>query len=401
MATLPDVIITESNGNLGLIPSAEDGISGIIVTGIAVVGKFALGDVLGQFTNMKDVEAAGIDEAYDTANSILAWQQIKDFFEGAGEGTKLYVMVVASTVTMTQIADKTLTHAATMLQTAGGKIKLLAISRVAVVGALLDGFEADLLAAVPKAQELVDSEFLLHRPVQIVIEGKMFQGVVSATHDLRTLSSNRVSVVISQDAVIAAKNAAYAKYANVGYMLGVLAAQPVQRNIGRVKNGALTIGSPALSSGALISTISDANQETLNERGYIFIKAHAGKEGFFFNDDHTCSLITDDYLYISHGRTMDKAARITRRIYLEELNDDIDVDKVTGKLPISVTKQFQGIIETAINNEMVSLGEASGIAAFVDPNQNINSTSKIEVKISLRKKGTSRTIDATLAFATA
>lgn len=401
MATLPDVKIIESNGNLGLIPTPEDGISAIVVTGIAVAGKFALGDVLGAFTNLKDVEAMGIDEAYDTANSVLAWRHIKDFFTGAGEGSKLYVMVVASTVTMTQIADNTLTHAKKLLQAGEGKIKLLAISRVNAVGTLLNGFEADMIAAVEKAQELVLAEFELHRPVQVLIEGKFYQGTASSAQDFRLLESNRVSVVISQDKDVAGLNAAYAKYANVGYALGVLAAQPVQRNIGRVKNGKLTIGSPALSDGTLMKDVSDANMETLNEKGMIFIKAHAGKEGFFFNDDHTCTLITDDYSYISHGRTMDKAARITRRIYIDEINDDIDTDKTTGKLPVAVTKQFQGIIETAIVNEMVSLGEASDVAAFVDPNQNINATSKIAVKISLRKKGTSRTIEATLAFATA
>lgn len=400
MSTLPDVIIKESNGNLGLVPSPADGVSAIIVTGIAVAGKFALGDVLGPFNNLTDVEAQGINEAYDTANSVLAWRHIKDFFEGAGEGTEIYIMVVASSVTMTQIADKTLTHAAKLLQTAGGRVRLLAISRVAAIGTLVNQFEADLTTAIPKAQELVDSEFLLHRPLQVLIEGKMFQGTVSSAQDFRLLASNRVSVVISQDADVAGLNAAYAKYANVGYALGVLAAQPVQRNIGRVKNGALKIGRAAISSGALISTISDANIETLNAKGMIFIKPYAGKDGVFFNDDHTCTALTDDYAFISHGRTMDKLARIARRVYIEEINDDIDVDKVTGRLPLSVCKQFQGIIETAANDEMVSKGEASNVTAFVDPTQNITTTSLIKVKVGLLKKGTSRQIEATLGFAT-
>lgn len=109
MGTLPNVTVIESNGNLGLLPANEDGASGIIVTGVA--GSFALGDVLGPFTSLKEVEDIGIDAAYDTTNSVLAHRHISDFFEGAGQGTKLYVMVVASTVTMTQMCDKTLTHA--------------------------------------------------------------------------------------------------------------------------------------------------------------------------------------------------------------------------------------------------------------------------------------------------
>ncbi len=402
MGTLPNIKVTQTNGNLGRVAAADDSIAAIIVTGIAVAGQFALGDVIGPVKSLDEVKAKGINPAYDTANNVLAYQQISDFFKGAGEGSELYIMVVAATVTMTDLCDKTMNYAAKILQTAAGRVRLLAICRIPnTVGTITDQFEADLIAAVTKAQDLYVSEFAepRYRPVQILLEGRNFQGSASTAKDFRTMAANRVSIVIAQDADIAAKNAAYAKYACVGYALGILAAQPVQRNIGRVKNGTLVLGKPALSSGALLSTISDTDQETLNAKGMIFIKRHVGADGLFFNDDHTCTLITDDYAFVTTGRIMDKASRITRSVYVTELLDEVEVDSATGRLAVATAKQYQGLVETAINNQMTANQEISGVAAFVDPLQNVTSTDKIIIRVAVRKKGTARFIDAYLGYA--
>ncbi len=402
MSTLPNVIINQTNGNLGRVGVAEDGTSLLIGSGVAVSGKFALGDVLGPFTSIEDVETAGITALYDSTNDCLMHQHASDFYLGAGNGVKLYIMVVANTVTMTQMADKTLTHVAKALSQAEGAIKLVAISRIPdTIGTIADQFETDIVTAVTKAQELVASEFAApnHRPISVLIEGRNFGGTASSAKDFRTMAANRVSVVISQDADVAAKDAAYAKYANVGYALGVLAGLPVQRNIGRVKNGALTIGSAALSSGSLIKNVSAADQESLNAKGMIFIKKHVGKDGFFFNDDHTCCPLTDDYAFITSGRVMDKVSRIARTVYIEDLLDEIEIDAETGRLPVSTCKGFQASVESQVNAQMTALGELAGISAFVDPAQNVQSTDKLSVNISIVKLGTARQIEAELGFA--
>jgi hypothetical protein len=149
MSTLPNVIINQTNGNLGRVGVAEDGTSLLIGSGVAVSGKFALGDVLGPFTSIEDVETAGITALYDSTNDCLMHQHASDFYLGAGNGVKLYIMVVANTVTMTQMADKTLTHVAKALSQAEGAIKLVAISRIPdTIGTIADQFEADIVTAV-------------------------------------------------------------------------------------------------------------------------------------------------------------------------------------------------------------------------------------------------------------
>src|SRR5690606_19046289 len=233
---------------------------------------------------------------------------ISDFYSQAGEGAELYVMVVANDVTMSDLCDNTEDYATKLLQAAQGRIKLLGVTRVPdEVGTLSDQFEADLIAAIEKAQELRDSEFAAprHRPVQILLEGRNWQGTASTSKDFRTMEANRVSVVISQDKDVADLDEEYAGYAHVGLVLGRLAAITVNRNIGRVKDGPISIGTPALSDGTPISEMSDADLTSLNDKGMIFLRKHVGVNGVFFNDDPTCAALSDDYCYINHGRVMD------------------------------------------------------------------------------------------------
>ena len=56
MTGLPRVTTALGNGNLGKVQASEDGIALLIVSGIAVSGKFALGDVQGPFTSLKGAE---------------------------------------------------------------------------------------------------------------------------------------------------------------------------------------------------------------------------------------------------------------------------------------------------------------------------------------------------------
>lgn len=408
---LPKVTINVSNGNLGRTAASNDGICGLIGTGVAVSGKFALGDVLGPFTSLADAEAKGIDSAYDTTNTCMMWRHIKDFYDEAEsqgvKGAKLYVMVVAKTVLMADMTLKTnLTNSVKkLLTTANGDIRIVGVTRIpdgAYVPAYTDQFENDLWTAATNAKALIDEEFSLYRPVSIILEGRNWQGNVATSRDLRSASvgpnANRVAIVMGADPDVSGAAAHANKYAFVGKVLGRLAAIPVQRNIGRVKSGKISVMTKAgFSNNANISTLTETQLGTLNDYGYIFALQHMGKTGFYFNDDHAACPITDDFSSLSRGRVMDKAARITRTVYLEELLDDIQLDP-TGKLAASTIKDYQGKIEDAVNKDMTAKGEIVRVSAFVDPDQNVLSTDKVTAQITILPKAISKEIVATLAF---
>lgn len=396
----PDVIIEQTNGNLGKLAATDDGVSALILTGVAVANQFALGDSIGPLREPADAENIGIDAAYDEANKMLTYHHIVRFFKNAEIGTELYIMVVADTVKMSDLVDKTKDYAAKLLSQLKGKIKQIGVSRIpdaAYTGTMVyEGqIDADILLAAKNAQELRDFEFEAprHRPVQILLEGYDFQGNASLSKNLHDLggSYNRVSIVIGADNDVSTKLVGvltpYLKYAFIGETLGLVSANPVQRNIGRVKNGKLSITNAGLSNGAIMKTFTEVQLGTLNTNGYIFAWEHSQRAGFFINNDHTCTPIQDDYSKIHRGRPADKVSRLTRQVYLEELLDDIEVDPETGRLPVGVVKSFEGSLEMEVNRQMTAKGEISGFKAYLNPNQNILSTDVIEVETNIIPKG--------------
>lgn len=237
-----------------------------------------------------------------------------------------------------------------------------------------------------------------HRPVQIVIEGRDFQGNATSSLDLRTLDADRVSVVIGNRKEAQDKGSWAAKSAFVGFFLGWLASLPVQRNVGRVRNGALPFQNCTLSNGQLVDKTSETAIGTLNTHGYIFPLTHSLRNGFFFNDDHSATAIESDYAFIGRGRVIDKAARLTRLVLLEELLDDVELNPDNGQLEVSVVKSIEGRVESRINQEMTGRGEISGITAYIDPAQNILEADELKVKLEVVPKGTNRKIIADLGF---
>lgn len=400
-----DVKIIIGNGALGRASQQLDGVSALVGTGVAVAEKFALGDVLA-LRSLGDAETLGINEAYDTTNKSLLWHHIRDFYLNAGDGTELYVMPVANTVTMEDMADVEEPYAAAMLDQLQGRVRILIISRTPAVGYThtpSGEFDPDVWAAATKAQALYASEFLKHRPVQIFIEGRDFQGTAASARDLRNastgLNANRVSIVMCQSATVAAKDALFANYAAVCIAAGRAAGIGVQRNIGRVKDGAVTIdGEAALSDGTLISATTGTALDALNGFGYVFLFNRDGKVGYFFNGDHTACPISDDYAYVSRGRVIDKAARLIRAVYLEELLDDVEVDPTSGKLAPAVVKAYQRAGEKSIEVNMQANNEVSGVRVFVDPDQDILSTDKVVTVVRIVPRGMVNEFEIMLSY---
>lgn len=403
--TLPNVTVTIDNNRLGRIAPSEDGVSGLIVSG-AAAGSFALGDVL-EGNSLADFEAMGIDASYDVVNSAMAWKHISDFYSWKeNAGLKLYVMVVDKTVLMSQLVNQTnANYAKKMLIAANGRIRLLGVTRLPQTGyapTYAGQFDQDIFKAAANAQLLYEDEFALHRPVQIMLEGYDWQGNASSSLNTRDedtgLNANRVSIIMGQDNDVPTTYAWAPKHAFLGLFLGRVAAIPVNVDAGRVADGKLPIINHGFSNGSLVNTYTDANLDTLDDYGYIFGRTFTGFAGIYFNDDHTCSPYTDDALYISHCRPLDKVARICWLVYVREILGVVQVDAVTGKLAAATAKHYQGILAAEVNKQMTSAGEIIAIVVFVDLNQNVLVTDKIDIQADVTKTGTSRHIAILLGF---
>ena len=386
---LPKIKIQFINGQLGTVGESPDGLFALVCGAAAVTKKLELGKAY-TLHSFDELAALGVT----AENNPRLYKHVQDFYTEAEEGTKLVIYPVDKAKTFTELCDKDTGVIKELIMAENGALRgifLAGDGREATV--TTNGLDNDLFTALPKAQQLAEwATVSLYAPLFIILEGRGYKGGV--VKDLHKETYNRVGVLIG-DTVKASEGAA------VGLMAGRLATLPVQRNIARVKNGALKpiamfLGEKPVEENA--SAVSD-----LYDASYITPRKYVGKAGYFFTDDRLACEQTDDYAHITARRTIDKAYRIAYTALLDLMMDELAVND-DGTLRHGIIMAWQQMMENAVNRAMTAAGELSadengaGCKAYIDPKQNVLSTSKIELVLKVRPFGYARYVDVKLGF---
>lgn len=214
----------------------------------------------------------------------------------------------------------------------------------------------------------------------------------------------RVSVVIAQagsgtgaELYKSKDNKTKATVSAIGVALGTLSKAAVHQCIAWVKNFPSGISMPALGDGTLVRTIDKGELEKLDANRYLFLNNVVGVAGSYWNDSHTMDSPTSDYAAIESVRTMDKAVRGIRTYLTPELGGNVYIDPDTGKLQSYTVSH----LETTANiplEEMEKTGELSGYKAEIDAEQDVLSTSTIEVTVKNVPVGVVRKFKVKIGF---
>ena len=388
---LPRVKINYLNGLLGTVPDNQDGLLGMLVLGATAVSTtFVLGTPY-RLVRPEDLSALGIT----STNNARIVDLVKQFYAEAEEGTPVYLIGLAATA-MTTVLDVDNGPMKAILQQLNGSLRGLIVASASTASVTVtDGLDPDVLTAMPKAQALAEwAADNLYAPIFVILEGRHFESAADAP-DLKSLAYNRVGVFIG-DVVASSINAA------VGTLAGLVASIPVQRNIGRVASGSLA--PVAMYIGANKVDVAMSVVDALYAKGYICPRIYTGLSGYYMVDDPLAVAGTDDYAHLTARRTVDKAARIAYVTMLQFLLDEIEVN-TDGTMQPAVLKSWQAAVEDAINNQMTAAGElsavdGSGCKFFIDPAQNVLSTSKVEGTLKVRPFGYAREITVNIGFLT-
>lgn len=390
---LPRVKIQFLNGQLGTVGESADGLMALICGGTAVAGKLSLNMVY-EITSMDDLGALGVT----SENNSTLYKHVSEFYDEAAPGTKLIVYPVAPATTMTAVCDYTETsagYARDLITRMNGSLRGIGVAGLnsGANPASADGLDPDVFTALAKAEQLaVWCTNELYAPLFFVIEGRNYD----ASNTLRDLTEERYSRVC----VVLGDTSANSAGSCVGTLLGRIATVPVQRNIGRVKDGAL--GATVMYVGDKKTEESGSSIASIHEKGYIIARKHVGRSGYYFADDPMACSPTDDYAHLTSRRVIDKAYRIAYDTMLEELLDELELN-ADGTLQHGVVKSWQQSLENAINRQMTAYGELSasdgeGCKCYIDSTQDVVSTSRIVVTLQVRPHGYSRYIDVNLGF---
>ena len=397
---LPRVKINYLNGLLGAAPESQDGLMMMVVIGAtAVSSTFALGTPY-KIVRPSDLSGLGVT----TASNARLVELVDQFYAEAGEGTPLYVLGLASTYTMTTALNHLDGPMPAILAGLHGVIRgLIVAEQSSATPTVTEGLDPDVFTALPKAQSL--AEYIADTyfsPLFVILEGRAYAGAASL-RDLSSSAYNRVGIFIGDTKLGGtAGSPASTKNAAVGVLAGRIAAVPVQRNIGRVASGALAPESFYLGTSAVDDVMADV--ETIYAKGYITPRIFFGLDGYYFNDDRLACKPDDDYAHLTARRTVDKAARIAYMTLVQKLLDEIEVN-TDGTMQTPVLKSWQADVETAIDQQMTAAGElsvvdGSGCKCFIDPTQNVLSTSKVVATLRVRPFGYAREIVVNLGLLT-
>ena len=389
---LPGLHIELANGALGRVDATADGVAGLILTGTAVDGKVELNKVY-QVSSPRDLTNLGISKE----ENPLAYKDVNAFYAQAGDGAELYLLLVSNATTLAQMCStEDGSPLRKLIDKAKGRIRLVGVNRIPAEGYTPDtsttGIDNDAVLAAQAAQSLSESYAKKFNPFRLFMPALLWDTEAEDFFKPRQASYNRVGFVLACDAQFESANDVFTSPA-IGQVLGRTAAYPVNYSIARVKSGAIA-AEGWLADG---STPEDSagKGDSLHDAGYIFYRNYIAMNGYYLNDDPLATALTDDYNAINLGRVIDKGILIVYQTYMREINDSVPVDK-DGYLPPEICKYYEGIIDNAIAIGMND--EISDFSSYVDPKQNILSSSRMNVVCKIVPKGILRDIYITLGF---
>lgn len=388
---LPGVSIEVQNGALGQLVQSDDSLAGLILQSDVAPSGLALATPK-LLTSLADAESVGITAAFDSTNTVFVHKHIKEFYDEAGTGAKLWIIIISQATLMAATVDVANAHASTLLNAANGKIRVLGVTRSPASGYTPDTsanqIDVDVVNAITKAHALAEQYAGNYKPFRVVLEGRSYTGTHGSLVDLKTQDNNRVAVLLGDTA--SGGNAA------VGLLLGRLAANEIQENVGKVKNGSVETTADIYLGTSKLTEV-ETTVSTIHDNGFITFRKWVGKAGYYFTDDPTATAASDDFNSIARGRVIDKALVIAYSTFVNEILDEVAIDD-NGRIATVQAKYYQSIIDNAVNGAMTANGEISSFSSQIDVEQNVLSTNQICIEARIVPVGYAKEIVVKLGF---
>lgn len=392
---LPGVKINIENGGLGRVATTSDGVAGLVIPAVATTGLPLYTPK--QIFTLKEAETLGLTQDFDTSQKIDAWKQIADFYSEAGNGAELWIMTYTYTKTMTELCDVNTTSNGVrkLLDAAMGTIRVFAIGRYidptkTYTPVVLGGMDNDSINALQKVNALALEYMAAYKPFVAIVDGRGWNGVIADLVDLKTYTYPKASLLLGTN-IVGKRSAA------VGIALGRAAKIPVQRNIGRVKDGALNVLAGGLTDGRDLLSFGEAQIQAIHDKGYLVFRNYTQLSGVYFVDDPTATTPSDDFQTVSNNRVIHKAITIAYRVYLNEVNDEVAITS-DGKINPASIAYLKQIIENALKINMLDTAEVSAVSVYIDSTQNVISTDQIQLVLRVTPVAYGKNIEISLGF---
>lgn len=261
-------------------------------------------------------------------------------------------------------------------------------------------FNTSDLAALQSVITTLQTEY---KNLNIIYSGDQLGDTLTAVINLRGLNNDRVSVCLGQDGGGEGWRLVDCNERTIsclGALLGTIAFADVHENIGWVAQfdvSAAELNILSFTTGDLYKVVSTSTVELLDVRGWIFARKYISKGGSYFNDSPTAVSETSDYAYIENGRVIDKAIRGANVALTDFLNSPVFVNPTNGQLTELTVSNFKNAASIPLEDMLINQN-LSGYEVIINPEQNVLSTSRVELTLKLVPVGVAREIVVNIGY---
>lgn len=175
-----------------------------------------------------------------------------------------------------------------------------------------------------------------------------------------------------------------------------LMGRPLQEHAGRVRTGALK----GIESSSTDGKIYHDSRLTpgLKTARFMTARTRIGRPGWFIDQPQMMSSPSSDYQRWPHRSVVDKACDITYEVLVDVLNDDLQVDPVTGFIVEKEAKAIESRLRSAFRDGILAKRYASAVSATIKRDDNIITTKTLTAAVRVTPKGYVEGIDASVGF---
>lgn len=355
---------------------------------VTITARPGLGVFLNSGTPLSTVIVGGITRTLTQFSGGVASDidqlhyHISEYFRIQPQGI-LHVGIYAP-----EVGSYTFSNVPTLFNYASGKLRQIGVY---VTGDTLDA------ALVTSLDARMMAQAALMRPASAVLTADFAGTALSALPSLSANSDYRVSVDIAQD--IGGKG--YKLYKALGKTVGTLGALLGNISLAKVSESIAWVGKFDVSNGTELETVGFGNGvlfrdqavsllDQLDSYKYVFLRKYENKSGSYWSDSETAISTTSDFSQIENVRTVDKAIRGIYANTLDLLNSPLEVNS-DGTLTEDTISVFQEKASLQLD-EMGRNNELSAYTININPAQNVLSTSKIVISVTIVPIGVAREI---------
>jgi hypothetical protein len=180
--------------------------------------------------------------------------------------------------------------------------------------------------------------------------------------------------------------------------------RPIQEHAGRVRTGSLKgLSKPTdsdFTSLALDNLIYHDSRLTpgLKDARFMTARTRIGRPGWFIDSPRMMCSPTSDYQIWPHRSVIDKACDITYEVLVDVLNDDLQLDPITGFILEKEARAIEARLRSAFRDGLTAPRHASAVSATVSRIDNILTTKTLTVSVRVTPKGYVGGIDVDVGF---